>query len=99
MNSFKQTALSSTQLERRRRIQAQGRKHYILYHGLLGWGGSMFILSTLWHWHDKFGWHLAAPKPELFLDASFGLLACSVAGYFWGALMWRKMNEKSIPQD
>jgi hypothetical protein len=99
MNLFKPTALSQEQIERRKRIQAQGRKHYILYHGVLGWGESMFILSTLWDWHDKFGWHLPAPKPELFLDVSFGLLVCSITGYFWGAYMWRKMNEKSIPQD
>ncbi len=99
MNLFKPTALSPKQIERRRRIQAQGRKHYILYHGILGWGGSTFILTTLWDWLDKFGWHLPPLKPELFLDVSFGLLVWSVAGYFWGAHMWRKFYVKFIPQD
>ena len=99
MNLFKPTPLSPKQMERLGKIQAQGRTHYILYRGILGWGGSMFILTTLWDWHDKFGWHLPAPKLKLFLDVSIGLLACSIAGYFWGALMWRKMNEKSIAQD
>jgi hypothetical protein len=98
MNLFKQTPSSPKQIERRRRILAQGRKHFIVYHGILGWGGSTFILTTLWDWHDKFGWHLPAAKLELFFDVSFWLLVWSIAGYFWGARMWRKMNEKPIPQ-
>ena len=99
MNVFRPAMLSPKQIERRSRIQAQGRKHYILYHGILGWGGSTFVLTTLWGWHDKFGWHIPGPKLEVFLDISFGLIGWSVAGYFWGARMWRKVYEKSIPSN
>jgi hypothetical protein len=38
--------MSTRQIERLEKIQAKGRKHYIFYTGILGWGMSVFLLTT-----------------------------------------------------
>ena len=91
MNSFKPPVLSPKQSERRRKIQVNGRTRFIVYRGILGWGGTTFILTTLWGWHAKFGWHFPAAKPDVFVDISFGLLGYAIGGYIWGAFQWRRM--------
>jgi hypothetical protein len=99
MDLFKATVPSPKQILRRRKLQAKGREHYILYNGIVGWGGSTFLLTTLWEWHDKFGWHLPVLNPELFLSVALGLLVWPVAGYFWGAHLWDRMRENSSSQE
>jgi hypothetical protein len=94
MNMFKPAVVSPKQIERRKRIWAKGRKHYIFYTGILGWGMSMFLVETLWRWHDRYGWH-AAPRGDLHFAIVLlagGLVICSIGGYFFGALRWRKLE-------
>jgi hypothetical protein len=95
MSFFKPNALSPIQIERRRKIQAKGRKHFIVYRGILGWGGSTFIATTLWRWHDEFG----RRRPDVLFDLSLGLIVWAAAGYFWGAFLWNRMYGKSTAQD
>jgi hypothetical protein len=99
MNSFQANAQPPEQIEHRRKIQAKGRKHFIVYRGILGFGGSAFILTKLWQWHDAFGWHVSFLTPEMFLVVPFELLVWTVAGYFWGAFMWTQAYAKSTSQD
>ena len=47
--------LSPKQIEYRNRIRAKGRKHYIVYTGVLRWGMPVFLLSTLWSWYEEYG--------------------------------------------
>jgi len=86
-------ALSSRQIEYRNRIRAKGRKHYIFYTGIIRWGISMFVLTTLWNWYDKYGWHIP-PRGHLWFSVILGLIIWSVAGYFLGALMWTRLFEE-----
>jgi len=94
MKLFKPTAFSPKQIERRRKIQGKGRKHYIFYRGVLGWGGTSFIMTSLWDWHGKFGWRVPAVRRDVVFDISIGLLAWTIAGYIWGAFMWTQMFGK-----
>jgi hypothetical protein len=86
-----QMALSPRQIRRRRRVLAKGRKHFIVYQGVLGFGGLMFISTILWEWHDQFRWHVPSPTLGLFIGISFILLVSATIGYFWAALMWDRI--------
>jgi len=89
----KPASLSPRQVESRKRIRAKDRKHYILYTGVLRWGMSVFILTTAWMWHDEYGWQVP-PRGWLWFSIVSGLLIWSVAGYFWGDYMWRRISEE-----
>ena len=98
MSLFKPAVLSPKEIDRRDRIRAKGRKHYIFYDGALGWGGFMFVVMTCWQWHDKFGWHVPSLK-LIFPTVFFELLLWSVAGYVWGELTWQLSYAKFAPKD
>jgi hypothetical protein len=72
--------LSPRQIESRLKIFAKGRKHFILYRGILGWGLTCFIGTTVWDWHHKYGWHLP-PQRAVFFDVLVGLVLWSAGGY------------------
>ena len=92
MPLFKPAALSPIQIECRKRIRAKGRKHYIFYTGILRWGMSVFVLTTLFNWYEKYGWRVP-PRGDLWFSVILGLVIWSAAGYFWGAYMWKRLIE------
>jgi hypothetical protein len=77
-----QRALSPRQIQHRRRVHAKGRKHFILYTGVLRFGGLMFVATTLWQWHGQFSWHLKRPTAGLFIGVLLILLLSAAMGYF-----------------
>jgi len=86
--------LSPKQIEYRKRIQAKGRKHYILYAGILRFGIPLFLIMTLWRWHDSYRWHLP-PRGDLSIVCTaiaFSLGVWLTAGYFFGVTMWKRMR-------
>jgi hypothetical protein len=92
-------ALSPAQIERRKKIQAGGRKHYIFYRGILTWGMPVFALTTLLKWYDKYGWHVPPRRGDLYFDVLLGLVLWSAGGYIFGAIMWKQIFEKSPSED
>jgi hypothetical protein len=98
MPLFKPTVLSPEQIERRKIIRAKGRKHYIFYTGILRWGMPVFLTTTLWSWYDNYGWHIP-PRGYLCFSILLGLVIWSVAGYFWGANMWKRFLEEPSPKN
>jgi len=85
--------LSPKQIEYRKRIRAKGRKHYIVYTGILRWGMFVFVLTTLWSWYEKYGRHIP-PRGDLCFSIILGLVIWSVAGYFWGGYMWNRFFQE-----
>jgi hypothetical protein len=82
------------QLVVRKKIEAKGRSHFIFYTGMVRWGFSMFVLTTLWSWHDKYGWH-TPPRAHLFSNCvyvTFCLALWLTAGYFFGSRFWKKLG-------
>lgn len=68
--------------EKRRR----GRRAFILYRGMLKWGGIMFFLTlftNVFGRHRKLDW--------LFVVSA--LIACPFAGFLWARSMWF-LNER-----
>ncbi len=98
MNLFKPAVLSPKQIEYRKRIRAKGRKHYIFYTGILRWGMSVFLVTTLWAWYEKYGWHVP-PQRDLYFSILIGLPIWSVGGYFWGAFMWKLFLEEPAREE
>jgi hypothetical protein len=92
-------ALSPAQIERRKKIQAKGRKYYIFYRGILTWGMPVFALTTLLKWYDKYGWHVPPRQGDLYFDVLLGLVLWSAGGYIFGAIMWKQIFEKSPSED
>jgi hypothetical protein len=87
---------SPKQTERRERIRARGRKHYIFYTGVLGWGLSVVTLTTLWDWYGKYGWHIP-PRGDLYYESGYLVFRLAIwltGGYFFGAAMWERMGFK-----
>ena len=98
MNLFNPTEQSPEQTERRNRIRAKGRRHYIFYTGILRWGVPVFLVTTLWRWLDKYGWHVP-PRGDLCFYVFIGLPIWTIGGYFLGAYMWKRVYEESIQDD
>jgi hypothetical protein len=99
MPFFKPSVLSPKQIERRNRIRARGRKRFVFYTGVLGWGMSMFVVMTLLRWHGDYGWRgpcRGDVRHEIFLLA-VGLIIWSTAGYLWGTVMWKKLGSVQAP--
>jgi len=93
-NFFDQKAPSPQLLRLREKMKAKGRKHFIFTRGVLGFGTSVFVLSTISSWYEKYGWH-APPRADLSsnsIDIAFGLALWLTAGYVFGARIWRKMG-------
>jgi len=85
-------ALSPQQIAYRNKLRAKGRKHYIVYTGILRFGMSVFVLTTLFSWYGEYGWHLP-PRGFLWSSVILGLLLWSGAGYLWGVRMWKRLIE------
>jgi hypothetical protein len=94
MSFFKPTVQSAKQIERREKIRAKGRKHFIFYRGMLGWGVPVFALTTLWNWHDRYGWevphggNLHSESARIALR----LVLWLTGGYFFGVALWKRFG-------
>jgi hypothetical protein len=63
-----------------------GRRSFILYRGVLKWGGIMFVLTTITNVlarHRQLSWPLVVST----------LIACPLAGYVWARCVWY-VNER-----
>lgn len=81
-----QSAIRSRQRQKWEKKRRHGRRSFLLYRGILRWGGIMFILTTITNHfalHQKLGW-----LSELSL-----LAGCLLAGYIWGFFTWG-INER-----
>jgi hypothetical protein len=83
---MKPRPLSPRQIQHRRKIHAQGRKHFVLYTGVLKFGGLMFICMILWEWHDYFSWRIPSATPGLFVGIVLIFLVSIATGYFWSTV-------------
>jgi hypothetical protein len=93
MSLFKQTEQPPEQIERRKRIRAKGRKHYIFHRGILRVGMPLFLIMTLWRWHDRYRWHVPPLQdlPIVCAAIALSLAVWLTASYFWGVTMWTHM--------
>jgi hypothetical protein len=57
-----------------------GKQSFMIYHGVLKWGGTMFVLTNIGILarHQKLHWLYVASL----------LIACPLAGYVWARCTW-----------
>lgn len=70
--------------EKKRR---RGKQSFVLYYGVLKWGGIMFVLTNISNVlarHQKLEWHSLVSL----------LIACPVAGYVWARCTWAINEER-----
>lgn len=69
-------------------IRARGLAHFLLFKGLLIWGGIMFLLIALLTTH-----HFGTDHPRLPMLLGIGAVLCAIGGLFWAGLTWW-LNER-----
>jgi|SRR5580698_6000177 hypothetical protein len=69
------------QLAQWQKLKAQGQRSYILRRGVVGYGGTMFVLMTA---TDL----VRNPPSRYVFDVAINLLIWPLAGYLWGLSMW-----------
>jgi hypothetical protein len=94
MRLFSSAAPSSKQRARLEKIRAKGRKHFIIYTGVLGWGLSVFVITTIWGWYDDYRWHFPTDG-TLLRESVHSVVRLAIfltLGYFFGARMWKRFG-------
>jgi len=79
-DSFK-SAVHNRQVKAWEKKRRLGKRSFILYRGVLRWGGIMFVLTmftNVYGRHMKMNWLLVVSS----------LIACPFAGYLWAWGMW-----------
>ena len=71
----------------------RGKSRYVWGIGVLGWGGFMFVVMSVFTYIQQNGpvWP-TLEDPPVFL-VLLNLVVCLSVGYAWGALMWRTMEQ------
>jgi hypothetical protein len=82
--SFK-SAVFNRQRRKWERKRRHGKRSFIVYRGVLKWGGIMFVLTTITNVVAHQG------QPDWIFELS-ALIACSFAGYIWARSIWH-VNE------
>jgi hypothetical protein len=80
------SAVFNRQRRRWERKRKHGKQSFLIYWGVLRWGGIMFILTNITNVltrHQKLDWHSVVGL----------LIAASVAGYVWARCTWY-VNER-----
>ena len=80
---------ASTHRKRWEKTRAKGKKHFVLWRGIVGFGGGMFVVITVSH-------TLLWPTPyhSVIREMVINLIVWPVSGFFWGLWMWSHLNEK-----
>jgi pheromone shutdown protein TraB len=78
-NKFR-SALREKQRLKWEKKRKNGKQSFMLYNGVLKWGGTMFVLSNINSLllHQRVHWLYVVSM----------LIACSLAGYVWARCMW-----------
>jgi hypothetical protein len=80
-------------------VQARKRKRYIWTTGVLGWGGGMFLVTTLYEtlyeWYQAGYIHIPSARPLLWSIIP-NLIIWPIAGNWFGATVWKN---RSDPED
>jgi hypothetical protein len=88
--------MSPKRIERLEKLRTKGRKHYVFYWGILGWGMFVFLSTTFSYWYEKYGWHFPS-RGDLYFATLVELPLWSLAGYRWGAFTWHYLIETVLP--
>lgn len=69
-------------------IRARGFRHFLLFRGVLMWGGLMFLAMAI-----AMAFKFPPTHPSYPLIVAIAALLCAAGGLFWGAVTWL-LNER-----
>ena len=75
------------------KTRIQGKRHFVLWRGVIFWGGFMFVFMQLWQyvfWYYRY--HSAPPAMGAYLLIS--AIVYPIGGWWWGNIIWA-MTERS----
>lgn len=92
-NNFFSISWTPERLHRWEKTRSKGKRHFVLWRGVIFWGGFMFVIMQLWQfgfWYYRY--HSAPPAITAYL------LLCAIGypigGWWWGNTVWT-MTERS----
>ena len=88
--SFK-SKVHNRQRKKWEKLRSHGKRSFILYRGVLRWGGIMFLLTmftNVFGRHMELNWQIVVSS----------LVACPFAGYLWARCIWH-VNERRFQGD
>ena len=68
------------------RTRSKGRERFLWVNGVIGFGVTTAVAWSICMSAFFFGWEM------LWLTLPIALLGYSIGGYFWGKIMWAKME-------
>src|SRR5438045_2673572 len=85
------TTMSPQARDRWAKTRSLGRRHFILVRGVCGWGGLTFIFMSTFSFFQHSGFN-----PAFWMSVIVGLFICPLAGYTWGAWVWRSAEKRYL---
>jgi hypothetical protein len=79
------------------RTRARGKRHFIWTHGVLQWGGFMFVFSTVFFQHQVFG-DVFSTRGNLPFRLVLGALVWTFVGYLYGRSKWQRNEQEYAEQ-
>lgn len=78
--------MKEKQIQRLKRIIEKGKKHFVLYYGVLAWGLTTGIVFSIFQ-------HVVG-NVQTFKTILVHAVIFSVGGVFWGLFLWRYINKQ-----
>ncbi|WP_156912700.1 hypothetical protein [Methylocaldum szegediense] len=75
------------------RTRARGKRHFIWTHGVLKWGGFMFVFSTVVFQHQVFG-DIFSTQGNLPFRLLLGASVWTFVGYLYGRSRWARNEQE-----
>ncbi|MDV3241616.1 MAG: hypothetical protein LOY00_07525 [Methylocaldum sp.] len=76
--------------------RARGKRRFVWTHGVLQWGGFMFVFSTMVYQHQVFG-DIFSTQGNLPFRLILGVLVWTFVGYLYGRSKWQR-NEREYAE-
>jgi len=77
--------------------RARGKRHFVWTHGVLQWGGFMFVFSTVVYQHQVFG-DIFSTQGNLPFRLILGALVWTFVGYLYGRSKWQHNEQEYAEQ-
>ena len=98
--NFGLSGMSEKQAAKWKKTRAKGRRHFIIYSGVLGWGLIMFVFMTAFIHLQQANFDIQQLSGLSLVVVLVNLLVWTLGGLVFGVLTWHgneKLYQKTIP--
>lgn len=94
----KATKMSPKQLAKWQTVRAKGKQHFVIYHGVLGWGLWMFIVMTLFAHLQQVNYVMSALTSLSISIVLINLVLWAFGGWLFGLWVWHASEKAYASQ-